>query len=95
MSGRVVVVVMTCVLALFVTSGSTHLAAQTTRARLATAFVEIDRVFRDFATQSHVPGAAWGIVVDGELAHVGVTGFRDLHIEESASIATRFSESPR
>ena len=28
--------------------------------------------------QSHVPGAAWGIVVDGELAHAGVTGLREL-----------------
>ncbi len=80
MSRRVVVVVMTGVLALLKTStsGQAHLAAQTNRARLATAFVEIDRVFRDFAAQSHVPGAAWGIVVDGEIAHVGVTGFRDL-----------------
>ena len=74
-SRRVVLVVMTCVLAL---SGSVRLAAQTDRTRLAGAFPEIDRVFRDFAEQSHVPGAAWGIVVDGKLAHAGVTGFREL-----------------
>jgi CubicO group peptidase (beta-lactamase class C family) len=80
-SRRVVVVVMTGALALSTTwmnSGSAHVAAQTHRPQLATALVEIDRVFRDFAAESHVPGAAWGIVVDGAIAHVGVTGFRDL-----------------
>ena len=29
-------------------------------------------------TRTHVPGAAWGIVIDGELAHIGVSGHRDL-----------------
>ena len=28
--------------------------------------------------RAHVPGAAWGIVIDGELAHLGVSGFREL-----------------
>ena len=28
--------------------------------------------------RTHLPGAAWGIVIDGELAHVGVAGQRDL-----------------
>ena len=28
--------------------------------------------------RTHVPGAAWGIVIDGELAHVGVAGVRDV-----------------
>jgi CubicO group peptidase (beta-lactamase class C family) len=69
---------MTVVLTLLTSSGSTRLAAQAQRAQLAGAFADIDRLFRDFATQSHVPGAAWGIVIDGELAHVGVTGLRDL-----------------
>ncbi len=47
-------------------------------AKLKTAFAEIDRLFQTFATEGHVPGAAWGIVIDGELAHVGATGVRDL-----------------
>ena len=29
------------------------------RARLATAFPEIDKVVAEFMTRSHVPGAAW------------------------------------
>jgi CubicO group peptidase (beta-lactamase class C family) len=48
------------------------------RAVLARAFPEIDRIMRDFVDRAHVPGAAWGIVIDGELAHEGTAGFRDL-----------------
>jgi CubicO group peptidase (beta-lactamase class C family) len=47
------------------------------RAKLATAYDAVDRIFKDFAERSHVPGAAWGIVIDGELAHAGVYGVRD------------------
>jgi CubicO group peptidase (beta-lactamase class C family) len=46
--------------------------------RLAASFDDVDRVFRDYAAAQHIPGAAWGIVVDGRLVHMGVTGFRDL-----------------
>ena len=48
------------------------------RTKLATAFPEIDRIVGEFATRNHIPGAAWGIVIDGDLAHVGLTGYRDL-----------------
>lgn len=48
------------------------------RAKLATAYEDVDRMFREFAERTHVPGAAWGVVVDGELAHSGATGFRDV-----------------
>jgi CubicO group peptidase (beta-lactamase class C family) len=48
------------------------------RTNLAAAFTEVDRLLTAFATQNHVPGAAWGIVVDGEVAHVGTTGLREL-----------------
>ena len=48
------------------------------RAKLATAFPQIDKLVGDFMARTHVPGAAWGIVIDGELAHVGVAGYREL-----------------
>ena len=48
------------------------------RAKLEQAFPEIDRLFQDYATANHIPGAAWGIIIDGELAHRGVTGYRDI-----------------
>jgi CubicO group peptidase (beta-lactamase class C family) len=55
-----------------------HFAAPDRPARLEQAFPEIDRLFQEFAASSHIPGAAWGIVIDGSLAHSGVTGYRDL-----------------
>ena len=48
------------------------------RAKLASAFPEIDRLVAAFMERTHVPGAAWGIVIDGELAHIGVAGHREL-----------------
>jgi CubicO group peptidase (beta-lactamase class C family) len=48
------------------------------RAKLEKAFAEIDRLFQAYASDAHVPGAAWGIIIDGELAHTGVTGYRDV-----------------
>jgi CubicO group peptidase (beta-lactamase class C family) len=47
-------------------------------ARLATAFPEIDRIFTDYAAGAHVPGIAWGVIVDGALVHRGVAGLRDV-----------------
>ena len=48
------------------------------RAKLSAAFPEIDRAIGEFMTRTRVPGAAWGIVIDGELAHVGVAGLREV-----------------
>ena len=48
------------------------------RAKLEKAFPEIDRIFQEFTAAAHVPGAAWGLVIDGALAHTDVTGYRDL-----------------
>ena len=28
--------------------------------------------------ETHLPGAAWGIIIGGELLHVGAVGFREL-----------------
>jgi CubicO group peptidase (beta-lactamase class C family) len=36
-----------------------------------------DRLVQRFMAETHVPGAAWGIIVDGELAHAGAFGERD------------------
>lgn len=53
------------------------------RATLTAAFPDIDTLFRDFATRSHVPGAVWAVVIDGELAHVGSMG--QLSLETKAA----------
>jgi CubicO group peptidase (beta-lactamase class C family) len=48
------------------------------QAKLAGAYPEIDRLFQRYAADAHVPGAAWGVIVDGQLVHTGVVGYRDL-----------------
>ena len=47
------------------------------RQKLAGAFADIDRVARAFVANGHIPGAAWAVVIDGELAHLGVAGTRE------------------
>ncbi|HEU4884519.1 MAG TPA: serine hydrolase domain-containing protein [Longimicrobium sp.] len=59
-------------------------------ARLSTAFPEIDRLMREFAERSKVPGIAYGIVVDGRLAHVGTAGFRELSSRAPVDTASVF-----
>jgi CubicO group peptidase (beta-lactamase class C family) len=46
--------------------------------KLASTFPEIDRVFREHAEREHIPGGVWAIVIDGKVAHIGVTGLRDV-----------------
>jgi CubicO group peptidase (beta-lactamase class C family) len=46
-------------------------------AALAPAFPEIDRLFADYARDAHVPGMAWGVIVDGVLVHTGTLGVQD------------------
>lgn len=54
------------------------------------AFPEIDRLFQDFVRDAHVPGAAWGIVIDGDLAHAGAVGWRDVSTKAPAGPETVF-----
>jgi CubicO group peptidase (beta-lactamase class C family) len=64
--------------------------AQADRAKLASAFPEIDSRFEAFAERSHVPGIAWGIVVDGELVHHGAAGYRELTAKSPVTADTVF-----
>jgi len=83
-----VLAVAVCI-ALIVSSGAiVH--AQADRAKLAAAFADVDRLFTEFAVQSHVPGAAWGIIVDGEPAHIGATGVRDVATKAPVDADTVF-----
>jgi len=59
-------------------------------ARLAAAYPEIDSIFRDYAAGNKLPGIAWGIVVDGRLAHLGVEGVQDLTSRRPVTAATAF-----
>jgi CubicO group peptidase (beta-lactamase class C family) len=58
--------------------------------KLSAAFPEIDRLMRGFTDQSKVPGIAYGIVIDGKLAHVGVVGLRDVKTGAPVDTSTVF-----
>ncbi len=56
------------------------------KAKLAAAFSEIDRLFREWAQNEPVPGLAWGVIIDGELAHAGAIGFRNLETKAPMAV---------
>jgi CubicO group peptidase (beta-lactamase class C family) len=58
--------------------------------KLESAYGAIDSLFRSFAERENIPGAAWGIVVDGRLAHAGVYGYRDLDSRSPVDTNTVF-----
>src|SRR5436853_3875626 len=60
------------------------------RSTLTAGFAEVDRLMKEYATQAHAPGAAWGIVVDGQIAHTGVTGYRDVAAKAPVDADTVF-----
>ena len=41
-------------------------------------FPVIDKIFKDYADQNHLPGVAYGLVVDGKLIHKGNIGYTDI-----------------
>ena len=59
-------------------------------AKLRAAFPAIDSLIRDFAAQRKVPGYAYGIVIDGQLAHVVAGGIRDARTNAPTDTATVF-----
>jgi CubicO group peptidase (beta-lactamase class C family) len=65
-------------------------AEQADRARLTNAFAEVDRLVQEFMAQNHVPGAAWGIILDGKLAHTGTAGLRDVDTKSPVATDTVF-----
>ena len=58
--------------------------------RLDAGFAEVDRLMTSYAAQAHAPGAAWGVIVDGRLAHTGVTGYRDVSAKAAVDADTVF-----
>ena len=59
-------------------------------AKLRAAFPAVDSLMREFAAREHVPGAAWAIVVDDRIAHIGVAGLRDLATRAPVDSSTVF-----
>lgn len=50
----------------------------------------IDRIFDDWVRENHVPGAAYGIVKDGRLIHVGTIGTQDQDSRRQVTADSRF-----
>jgi CubicO group peptidase (beta-lactamase class C family) len=46
--------------------------------RIRSSFPIIDRMFREHAEKNHLPGTAFGLVVDGELVFTGNYGYTDI-----------------
>jgi D-alanyl-D-alanine-carboxypeptidase/D-alanyl-D-alanine-endopeptidase len=56
----------------------------------ATAFAEVDRIFADYALDSHSPGLVYGIVADGRLIYVRGLGVQDLESNRPVTPNTLF-----
>ena len=59
-------------------------------ANLTAALPEIDRLMSTFAANAKVPGIAYGIVVDGRVIHIGVTGVRNVATNAPVDTGTVF-----
>ncbi|HUR56817.1 MAG TPA: serine hydrolase domain-containing protein [Opitutaceae bacterium] len=60
------------------------------RARVEALCPEIDRIFREYAAERHIPGVVHGIVLDGELIHPVAFGAADTTSKRAVTLATRF-----
>ena len=74
----------------FVLVAATPAAPQPQKAALDAGFGEVDRLLTRFMTDRHVPGAAWGVIVDGELAHTGAAGLRDVDAKAPVDVDSVF-----
>lgn len=46
--------------------------------KIMQAFPVIDKLFKDYADSNHLPGVAYGLVVDGKLVYKGSIGYTDI-----------------
>lgn len=58
--------------------------------KLESALPAIDGIFRDYADSKRIPGMVWGVVIDGQLVHVGASGVRDLDSKAPVTAETEF-----
>src|SRR5262245_61400404 len=61
-------------------------AAQAPAPKLAAAIVDVNRLFETYMAERHVPGAAWGVIVDGQLVSAVASGMRD--VESNARVTS-------
>src|SRR5277367_3167244 len=56
----------------------------------APALQRTDQIFADFVLDKHIPGLAYGIVVDGHLVHIATFGIQDLESKRPVTADTLF-----
>jgi CubicO group peptidase (beta-lactamase class C family) len=60
------------------------------RAKLSSGFAAVDQVFANARELHRIPGLAYGIVMDGELAHAGGCGVRQVGVHDKPGAGTVF-----
>jgi CubicO group peptidase (beta-lactamase class C family) len=58
--------------------------------KLQKAFPTVDEIFHRYAADKHIPGMVWGIVIDGQLAHLGTFGVQNLTTKAPVTETTAF-----
>jgi len=58
--------------------------------KISEAFSVIDKIFRDYADSNHLPGVAYGLVVDGKLVYKGNIGYTDIGKKTPVSSSSLF-----
>jgi CubicO group peptidase (beta-lactamase class C family) len=60
------------------------------KTKLLAKVADIDKAFERYTHDQHIPGMVWGLVIDGQLAHVGSTGVRDIEAKDKVTADTVF-----
>src|ERR1700733_10466551 len=84
---HVAAVTLAATLTLLLQVTGTYASAETSDPR---AFAEVDRIFADYALDSHIPGLVYGIVADGKLVYVRGMGVQDLESNRPVTPNTLF-----
>ena len=71
-------------------SAASPAAAQPAPPAIAQAVPAIDRIFADWRLDAHAPGLVYGIVADGRLVHLGMSGVQDLETRRPVTGDTLF-----
>ncbi len=58
--------------------------------RIKNAMPVIEKMYKDFAEAKHVPGYAYGIVIDGQLLYKGASGYANLEEKIPATTSSMF-----
>jgi len=58
--------------------------------KIKNTFAVVDKIFKDYADSNHIPGLAYGLVVDGKLIYKGNFGYTDIDKKTPVTSASLF-----